>query len=229
MLPERYSEPWRAGYVARVAAALQPGNRVLDVGSGAQPTIPRDQRPDECVYVGLDVSGEELARASDGAYDEVLVADICRPLPPHAGRFDLVTSWQVLEHVPSMRAALAAQHQALVPGGRMVAMLSGGWSFYALAGRIMPYRLSTSLQVRLLGAAPDSKFPTHYDGCTDRALRRMLAEGGWASWEIVPHYKAGGYLGFSRALQRVYLKYEDWAARNQRINLATHYYIEAVR
>lgn len=227
-LPARYAEPWRGGFVSRVVAALRPGIRVLDVGSGAQPTIPRDQRPDGCFYVGLDRSAHELARASDAAYDDIVVADICRPLPTHAGRFDLVLSWQVLEHVPSMHAALATQHEALTPGGRMLAMLSGAWSFYALAARVMPYRMTTSLQVRLLDAVPDSKFHTHYDGCTDRALRRILACGGWETWEIVPHYRAGGYLGFSRPLQRAYLVYENWAAHSRRANLATHYFVEAV-
>lgn len=227
-LPARYGEPWADAFLARIAPHLKPGVCILDVGSGARPTLPLEQRPEGCVYVGLDVSGNELARAGAGAYDETIVGDVSTALPSLAGRFDLAISWQVLEHVSSMRGALATQRAALAPGGRMVALLSGTWAVFALAARVIPYRMSTQLQARLLGIAPEEKFPTRYDGCTDRALRRLLEEGGWASWEIVPRYKAGGYLRFSRALQRLYLVYENWAAYAPRVDLATHYIVDAV-
>lgn len=227
-LPERYGTPWQGPFLDRVAAGLHPGCRVLDVGSGARPTVPPEQRPEGCHYVGLDVSAHELDRAEAAAYDERVVGNISSPLPDLAGRFDLVISWQVLEHVPSMRGALATQHRALVPGGRMVAMLSGAWGFHALAARVVPYRISSAAQQRLLGFPAEDKFPTAYDGCSDRGLRKRLREGGWSSWEIAPLYKAGGYLRFARPLQRSYLVYEDWAHHHRRPNLATHYVVDAV-
>jgi SAM-dependent methyltransferase len=201
---------------------------VLDVGSGARPAVVPQQRPADCYYVGLDVSAHELSRAGARAYDDVIVGDICRPLPTSARSFDLVLSWQVLEHVASMPAALTAQHCALAPGGHMIAMLSGGWGFHSLAARVIPYRVSTALQARLLGQEPESKFRTRYDGCTDRALRQLLVQGGWSSWDIIPSYKAGGYLRFSRRLQSIYLVYENWTERTGRVNLATHYLVDAV-
>lgn len=227
-LPARYRDPWVAPFVDRALAELGPGAGVLDVGSGARPAIAREQLPDGCVYVGLDISGEELRRAEPGAYDEMLEGDICTKLATTEGRFDRVVSWQVLEHVSSMRAALATQHAALVPGGRMVAMLSGAWAMHALAARVIPYRMSTRLQRRLLNIVPEDKFPTRFDGCTDRSLRRLLADGGWASWEVVPLYRSGVYLEFFQPLQRAYVAYENWAARGPRANLATHYIVDAV-
>ncbi len=227
-MPARYREPWKGFLLARAAAELRPGIRVLDVGSGARPAVPLEQRPSECVYVGLDISASELERAGASAYDEVIVGDICSGLAPTVAPFDLVLSWQVLEHVPSMRAALATQHAALVPGGRMLAMLSGAWSIHALGARVIPYRLSTALQARLLNHVAEDKFPTRYDSCTDRALRRRLAEGGWKSWEILPYYRSGNYLSFIPPLQRLYVAYESWAARRPHVNLATHYIVDAV-
>lgn len=227
-LPTRYGDPWVDAFVAKAAPDLRPGARVLDVGSGARPAIAPDQRPPGCVYVGLDVSADELHRAAPGAYDDLIVGDICARLPSTEGRFDLVVSWQVLEHVPSMSAALATQRAALVPGGRMVAMLSGAWSVQALAARVVPYRASTWLQARLLGSVPEDKFPTRYDGCTARSLRSILQAGGWTSWEVEPHYRSGGYFAFSRSLQRLYLVYESWTARGPKVNLATHYIVHAV-
>jgi SAM-dependent methyltransferase len=227
-MPARYREPWKGFVLARAATAFRPGIRVLDVGSGARPAIPREQRPEGCVYVGLDISASELERAGADAYDELIVGDICSGLASTISRFDLVLSWQVLEHVASMRAALATQHAALVPGGRMVGMLSGAWSIHALAARVIPYRLSTALQARLLNHVAEDKFPTSYDGCTDRALRRMLAQGAWRSWEVVPYYRSGNYLCFLPPLQRLYVAYESWAARRPHVNLATHYIVDAV-
>lgn len=214
--------------MAAVAGALHPGIRILDVGSGARPAITRDHRPEGCHYVGLDVSVHELRRAGSGAYDDTVVADICAPHTQVLDRFDLVLSWQVLEHVPSMRAALEYQRAALASGGKMVAMLSGSWAAFALAARVIPHRLSTLLQARLIGADARDKFPAHYDGCTDSELRRLLSDTGWTSWEITPFYKAGPYLGFARPLQRAYFVYEDWAERSGRTNLATHYLLVAV-
>lgn len=227
-LPARYRDPWKEPFVAKALVDLRPGARILDVGSGARPAISRERLPDRCVYVGLDVSGEELARAESGAYDDVIVGDVCAGLPSLERAFDLVISWQVLEHVSSMRGALASQHTALVPGGRMVAMLSGAWAVHALAARVVPYRLSTWLQARLLGSAPEDKFPTRFDKCTDRALRRLLADEDWASWDIVPLYRSAGYLGFFEPLQRTYVAYENWASRAPRSDLATHYIVDAV-
>jgi SAM-dependent methyltransferase len=227
-LPYRYGQQWQAPFLERVAAQLRPGIKVLDVGSGARPAIPADQRPPGCRYVGMDISSCELERAGPHAYDDVVVWDVCVPMPSLAASFDLVLSWQVLEHVASLRAALDNQRAALAPGGRMIAMLSGTWAIYAIVGRVIPHRTSTMLQARLLGIDARDKFPAHYDGCSDRALRRKLTESGWSAWEIVPYYKAGGYLRFSRPLLQTYLVYENWAERTGRANLATHYLVEAV-
>ena len=109
-------------------------------------------------YTSAWISASELERARSDAYDETIVGDICSGLGSDVRPFDLVLSWQVLEHVASMRAALATQHSALVPGGRMVAMLSGAWSIQAMAARVIPYRLSTALQAQLLDAEAEDKF-----------------------------------------------------------------------
>jgi SAM-dependent methyltransferase len=227
-LPARYGVAWADAFLDVIAPHLRPGVRILDIGSGARATLPPEQRPAGCVYAGLDVSRDELERAGEGVYHEKIVGDVSTAVAGLSGRFDLVISWQVLEHVSSMRGALATQRDALVPGGTMVAMLSGARAVFALAARVMPYRVSTALQARLLDVAPEDKFPTRYDNCTDRALRELLRDGGWASWEIVPRYKAAGYLRFSRPLQRAYLVYENWAERGARPDLATHYIVSAV-
>ena len=198
-------------------------------GPGPKPVVPPASRPRGCHYVGLDLSGAELERAGPAAYDERVVADIGQYSAALQSRFDLVISWQVLEHVGSMRAALDAQYRALVDGGRMVAMLSGALGAYALLARVIPYRVSTPIQERLLGIKGADKFPTRYDSCRASRLSALLTERGWRSHEIEALYKGGGYFRFSPALLRLYLRYENAICRAGRHELATHYIIDAVR
>ena len=77
--PKRYG-PNKVGsrfaYEQRAIGHLYPGISVLDVGSGRKPTVPLDQRPAECHYVGLDISAEELQAAPPVDYSETWVSDI---------------------------------------------------------------------------------------------------------------------------------------------------------
>src|SRR5689334_448843 len=68
-LPQRYLEPWSADFEQSVRPLLVPGVRILDAGAGRKPTIPPEDRPAGCVYVGIDISAEELERAGPDAYD----------------------------------------------------------------------------------------------------------------------------------------------------------------
>lgn len=227
-LPPRYDEPYRAEFDRRVAAALAPGLRVLDVGAGKRPTVPADRRPPGCEYVGLDISAEELAKAGAGAYDRVAVSDVTRRVPELEGHFDLILSWQVLEHVRRLDDALGHLRSYLRPGGRLVAQLSGGRSAFALANRLLPERLGRWALVRLVGKHPENVFPAYYDRCSHDAIDRLL--DGWSQHEIVPLFVgARPYFDFSRVARAAYVGYEEWTYRADRHNLASYYVIDAVR
>ena len=226
-LPARYSDPWPTGFDERVRAALVPGAIVLDLGCGSRPTIPPLARPPGCRYVALDEAREELAAAPPGSYDEVWVRDLTVASPELAGRFDLAVSWNLFEHVRPIDAALANVRAYLRPGGRMVALLSGAFSAFALPGRLLPKRVTGVLLERLLERDPSTVFRSHYDRCWYGALTRLLA--GWSHAEIVPLYRGAEYFNFSPALRRAYLRYENWACAGGHRNLATHYLVDAVR
>jgi len=222
-LPARYAERWKVPFFERVQPAIAPGIAILDVGSGRTPTIPPDQRPPDCRYVGLDISATELSAAPEGSYDEKVVGDLTKRDIRLENRFDLIVSWQVLEHVVSLESALENLHAYLRPGGRLVSQLSGSFAVFALMSRIIPHRVSVRLMERLLGIEPETKFQTQFDRCYHRALQRLLSD--WQAHEIVPRYNSGGYFAFSGSLLRLYLVYENWLARTNRRNLATHYLI----
>jgi SAM-dependent methyltransferase len=224
-LPERYAVPWRRSFYEYVARVLAPGAAVLDVGSGRSPAIPVDLRPPDCRYVGLDISARELAAAPVGSYDETVVADLLEPRPELAGRFDLVVSWQALEHVHSLTAALDAIHAYLRPGGHLAGLLSGRWGLFAVANRLVPQRLGVRLMGATLDRDPNTVFPARYDRATMNGLR--VALGGWTRAEIVPRYRGAGYLCAFPRLQALYLVYEDWACDSHHPDLATHYLVFA--
>jgi len=226
-LPERYAEHWMGPFFERVHPAIDPGIAILDVGSGRTPTIPPDQRPPECRYVGLDISASELEAAPEGSYDETVVGDLTKRDTRLEDRFDVIVSWQVLEHVASLESVLGNLHAYLRPGGRLVSQLSGSFAIFALMSRIIPHRVSVRLMKGLLGIEPETRFETRFDHCYHRALERLLS--GWQAHEIVTRYNAGGYFAFSRPLLRLYLVYENWLARTNRRNLATHYIIVGVK
>jgi len=226
-LPERYLEPWTEEFERCVRPLLVPGVRILDAGAGLKPTIPVEDRPAGCVYVGIDISADELERAGPGAYDDSAVSDVTRLVPGYVERFDLVLSWQVLEHVKPLDQAIENFRRYLKPGGTLVAEMSGTFSAFGLANRLIPHSIGRWLAPKLAGREEGSVFPAHYHHCYARAFDRMATN--WSSWRTIPRYLGGFYFGFARPVQAAYIGYEEWARKSGLRNLATHYVIEAVK
>ena len=226
-VPARYERHPAQHFDAAVRAQLRPSIAILDVGSGRRPAIEPSARPAGCTYAGLDVSGRELALAPAGSYGEHVVADVTVPVAKLHGRFDLVVSWQVLEHVGDTGCALANMRGYLRPGGHLVALLSGRFSAFGVLNAAIPARLAVVLMRRLLQRDPQSVFPARYDRCHATGLRRLLAP--WTRAEVVPIYQGAAYFNFALPLRAAYLAYENWAWRSGRANLATHYLLVAER
>lgn len=228
-LPPRYETPWREPFEAPIRRQLRPGCSVLDIGSGRHPAIKPADRPEGVRYVGLDLSIDELAAAGPGAYTETLAADATRLQPGLAGQFDLVVSWQVLEHVSDLEATIGHIHRYLKPGGVFVALFSGAWSAFGVINRVLPNRLGAKLVDRTMKRTENNipVFPAHYDRCTASALTPIFDE--WAEAGITPLYNGAGYFGFFPPLQRLYLAYENRIVRREKADLATHYLVVATR
>lgn len=225
-LPSRYGHQMQDELYARVLPLLFPGATVLDVGAGRHPTIAPRDRPEGCRYVGLDISGEELQAAGSDSYDQVIVADITSPL----GRdheFDVIVSWQVLEHVSPLAASFESLRECLRPGGTLLAQLTGSYAAFALAGRLLPHSVRVRAATRLLGHRGEEKFPVRYDRSNFGTLLAMLEP--WSEATIVPFYRGATYFSFSRLLTRAYLAYESAIERRRLVDFATHYLVIAKR
>jgi SAM-dependent methyltransferase len=226
-LPTQYRFPLEHEFDRRVARALRPGIHVLDVGSGRRPCVPGELRPRGAFYVGLDVSGDELAAAGGGSYDDRVVADVAGPVQLGlVDRFDLVVSFQVLEHVRPLDRALDNMRAYLRPGGRMIVQMSGAFTPFSLLGRVVPHGAKVRVLERFLDRDPVKVFPAHYDRCWASALRHLTADS-WGEVEVVPLHRGAAYLHFSKPLRAAYLVYERSLARHGLDDLAAYYIVDA--
>jgi len=142
-------------------------------------------------------------------------------------RFDLIVSFQVLEHVRPLDDAIENIRRYLRPGGRFVTQLSGSLSVFGLLNRLLPTNVAVWTLKTLLGRPPDTVFPAHYHHCWASALERMLEP--WSRAEVIPIWYGAPYFSFSKALQASYVGYEEWMRSADHRNLASHYVIDAHR
>ncbi len=232
-LPSRYAvghqDLWRHLFDRATQAELRSGMTVLDAGSGRKPAVLPEQRPQAVHYAGLDISSQELALAPDGSYDEAYVADLTTAVPALAGKFDLVLSLFVLEHVSSLTAAVDNMRRYLRPGGRLVAQLAGGRSLPGLLNRVIPHAAAARLVTRLgyRRYSLETVFPAHYDACHWTGLTEAFA--GWQDLEIVPQYTGAQYFSFARPVLAAYMLIEEVTARRDLRESASWYLVTATK
>lgn len=121
------------------ATGLRPPGRALDVGCSSGAWIARAQE------AGWTASGVEIGAATAAAARDAGLDVHTGTLQSYAetaepGTFDLITFWDVLEHVHDPHADLTIAHRLLRPGGHVAAALPNvdGWYprvTYALIGR----------------------------------------------------------------------------------------------
>jgi arsenite methyltransferase len=113
------ANPWAMGRLA-------PGERVLDLGSGAGPDslIAAQMVGDQGSVTGIDMTIEMLERARAAAAEmgvtnvEFVESD-AEQLPFPDGSFDVVISNGVIDLIPDKDAVFAELYRVLSPGGRI--------------------------------------------------------------------------------------------------------------
>jgi SAM-dependent methyltransferase len=113
------ANPWALGRLA-------PGERVLDVGSGAgtDSLIAAQMVGPGGHVTGIDMTPEMLAKARAAAAEMGLdnvefVEGEAERLPFPDGSFDVAVSNGVIDLIPDKEAVFAGLHRVLVPGGRL--------------------------------------------------------------------------------------------------------------
>ena len=99
------------------------GKRVLDIASGEGYGSAMLIRNGAAKVTGAEIDGEAVARANRVYAHEGLAfvqADAARPLPFADGSFDVVLSFETLEHIAEQEALVAELARVLTPEGTLV-------------------------------------------------------------------------------------------------------------
>lgn len=176
-LPERFY---------RLAASYIPmGASILNLGSGShfrfEQTV-SSRRPSRVVSIDL----VRPPRIPPGV--DFLIADATRPLPI-ADQFDVVTFFEVIEHVDAGDELLQNCSRMLRPGGRLIFSFPNLASLYGrleLLFGFQPHVLEASDMHANAGTGPMGRAnnPTgqslhHIRGFTQRAMRELIAYHGF--------------------------------------------------
>ena len=113
------ANPWGLG-------RLEPGERVLDIGSGAgtDSLVAAQMVGADGRVTGIDMTPQMLAKARAaaaemGAANVEFVESEAEQLPFADGTFDVVVSNGVIDLIPDKDAVFSELHRVLVPGGRL--------------------------------------------------------------------------------------------------------------
>lgn len=106
------------------AAPFAAGNRVLDFGCGTGYGTHRLSGGCASI-VGVDISDDAVAFAQERYHAPNLSYQAIRPLPEHQapfdeGSFDVITSFQVVEHIWEVASYVDELHRLLAPGGTAI-------------------------------------------------------------------------------------------------------------
>jgi 2-polyprenyl-3-methyl-5-hydroxy-6-metoxy-1,4-benzoquinol methylase len=122
LIPEAYAgEIVLAEHLARyhLAARLAPGRRVLDAACGEGYGAAMLAAASAASVVGVDIHAETVAHARRRYELDVRIGDVGK-LPFANGEFDLVVSFETIEHVPDPEGALSEFARVLAPDGVLI-------------------------------------------------------------------------------------------------------------
>lgn len=195
----RPSEEARTGYEAFLQRIIETrGIRtVCDIGGGANPALPLAYiRQHNLEYTVLDISESELQKAPPEYHK--IAADIASPgFSPGAGKFDLVFSKMLAEHInnaPQFHANIA---KMLAPNGVAVHFFPTLYALPFMVNRLIPESLSD----RMLNIfAPrdryqHAKFPAYYQWCRGPTLKQFqrFESVGLGVLEYIGFFGHSGY------------------------------------
>lgn len=112
-----FNQVERDRWIAKQAAGIPAGSRVLDVGAGSCPYRPLFAH---CVYQTQDfkaLHGEQLRSGGYGGIDYVCDATA---IPVEPGSFDVVLCTEMIEHVPRPDDVITEFARILKPGGTLL-------------------------------------------------------------------------------------------------------------
>lgn len=189
--------------------AQDPGTRsVCEVGAGARPALDIDLvTRNGLEYTVCDISAEELAKAPPGY--QTLEADIAGAMPLDSGRYDLVFSKTLVEHVADAERAHANVYAMLREGGTAVHMFPTLYAPAFVVNLLLPTAVTRWLLTKVQGSRRDDqglegKFPAFYRWCRGPSAAQLQRLRG-IGYEVVEYRGYFGTPGYYRPLRLAWL------------------------
>jgi SAM-dependent methyltransferase len=178
-----YEETLRSIVASRRNADL------LELGGGRWPAFRLSQFPDTVrSYTVNDVSEQELSRLPEG-YEKACF-DVTGDASAFQGRYDVVFSRFLAEHVRDGRAMHRNVYQVLKPGGAALHLIPTLYALPFVINRLLPERLGQLLLSLSPSRDISPKFPAFYSQCYGDSprMRRLFEEIGYKRLEIRQFY-----------------------------------------
>jgi len=200
---------WRWDYdvATREAVDKFSGGRILDIGAGVGMFL----RSMGTGWESYAVEGSELTRRQLEAKGIRIFRDLADAARSHSCKFQVITLFQVLEHLADFEVLLKQCHELLAIGGRLVVTVPDGEAMIR--------------QERLTGCADMP--PNHINKWTPGSLSRVLMRSGFehgqpiyepSSWK---NLKANLHMRVSAdATEQKSLAAQVYRIRNRRLRIA---------
>ena len=171
---------WRWDYDVAVSEALNPtgGGKILDVGAGVGMFLSSLGKE----WERYAVEGSESTRKVLEASGIKVFRNLSASAQKEAGTFEIITIFQVLEHIAEFHEVIAQCRQLLSVGGKLVISVPDGEAMIR--------------QERLTGC-PDMP-PNHINKFTPDSLSRVLKNAGFETTPAI--YEPSSWFSFKKAL-----------------------------
>ena len=167
-----------------------PDADILELGGGRRPSFQLSEMPSNLKsYTVNDISEDELSLVPDG-YDNACF-DVSGDASAFEGRYDVVFSRFLAEHVRDGRAMHRNVHQVLKPGGVAFHLIPTLYALPVVINRVLPERIGQKvLDVLSPRREISPKFPAYYSQCYGDipAMRRLFKNIGYERVEIRNFY-----------------------------------------
>lgn len=144
------------------------------------------------VMVGIDISEKQLGR--NAGLHEKIVGDL-QTYPLEAGRYDVIVSWDVLEHLESPGPALDNLFRAAKKDGLIVLAAPNIFSIKGIVTKLLPHKLQVAFYRYVIGdkrAGKEDQGPFKTFFKREMWPENVIARGRKAGFEAVYFCKYEG-------------------------------------
>jgi SAM-dependent methyltransferase len=207
-----------------------PDADILELGGGRRPSFRLEDMPSNLKsYTVNDISEAELSLVP-GGYDKACF-DVGGDASAFEGRYDVVFSRFLAEHVRDGRALHRNVYKVLKPGGVAFHLIPTLFALPFVINRLLPERIGQKmLDIFSSRREISPKFPAYYSRCygDTAGMRRLFKNIGYDSVEIRNFY---GHFYYEEipGLRELEKWFSELAARRQWSAVSSYAYIFALK